>query len=244
MIEVLRVRADNPGFLTLDGTNTWVLGRDPAWIVDPGPLDDAHLDVVARAVAGRGGCGGVALTHSHADHSDGARSLADRLGAPLAAMDFAAADVRLGDGETFGPLEAIHVPGHAPDHLCLRAGGVLCTGDAVLGAGSVFVADDMAGYIDALWRLSELPIEVILPGHGPVVRDPRAKLLEYITHRLDREGKLIDALAAGARTVEDLLDAAWDDVPPTLRPAAALTLSAHLGKLADEGRLPAGVERP
>jgi glyoxylase-like metal-dependent hydrolase (beta-lactamase superfamily II) len=115
------------------------------------------------------------------------------------------------------------------------------TGDTVLGAGSVFIEPgegSLSAYLDSLRRLRSLDLEVLYPGHGPEVRDPAAKLDEYISHRLDRERRLLDALAAGIRSRDDLLDAAWSDVPSHLRPAAALTLAAHLEKLADEGRLP------
>ncbi len=121
------------------------------------------------------------------------------------------------------------------------------TGDAVLGEGSVFIAPDpqaLTGYLEGLRKLRELPLEVLLPGHGPVVDDPQAKLDEYISHRLDRERRLVAALELGAHTVDDLLDAAWTEVPELLRPAATVTLAAHLDKLADEGRLPEGVQRP
>jgi glyoxylase-like metal-dependent hydrolase (beta-lactamase superfamily II) len=87
-------------------------------------------------------------------------------------------------------------------------------------------------------------LALLAPGHGPPVSDARAKLEEYIAHRLDRERRLLAALAAGARTVDQLLDSAWSDAPAALRPAAAATLAAHLDKLAEEGRLPVGVERP
>jgi len=85
---------------------------------------------------------------------------------------------------------------------------------------------------------------VLCPGHGPPVDDAAAKLDEYISHRLDRERRLLEALDQGRRSVDELLDAAWSEVPPPLRGAATVTLAAHLDKLADEGRLPAGVERP
>ncbi|MGH2884951.1 MAG: MBL fold metallo-hydrolase, partial [Solirubrobacteraceae bacterium] len=117
----------------------------------------------------------------------------------------------------------------------------------VLGEGSVFISPDpgaLAAYLGALERLRERPLTVLLPGHGPPVFDPEAKLTQYISHRLDRERRLMNALAHGKRSAEDLLDEAWDDVPAGLRPAAAVTLAAHLDKLADEGRLPEGVERP
>jgi len=241
--DVALVRASNPGPFTLTGTNTWVIGRGPAWVVDPGPDDPGHLDAVAAAVDERGGAAGVALTHDHADHAAGAVELARRLGAPLAAAR-GAVDVRLGGGDRFGPLEAIPVPGHAPDHLAYVAGRVCFTGDAVLGEGSVFVAGDLGAYLDGLRWLRERELRLICPGHGPVVTDPAAKLDEYVAHRLDRERRLVEALADGARTADELLDRVWDDAPAALRPAAAVTLGAHLDKLEAEGRLPAGVERP
>ena len=93
-------------------------------------------------------------------------------------------------------------------------------------------------------RLRERDLELILPGHGPPVEEPRAKLDEYVAHRLDREHRLVGALDSGARSIGEMLDLAWDDVPDMLRPAATVTLAAHLDKLAAEGRLPDGVERP
>jgi glyoxylase-like metal-dependent hydrolase (beta-lactamase superfamily II) len=102
----------------------------------------------------------------------------------------------------------------------------------------------LVAYLDGLRRLARRSPAVLCPGHGPLVFDPAAKLDEYISHRLDRERRLIAALEHGKRTVPELLDEAWDDVPPALRGAATVTLAAHLDKLADEGRLPSGVERP
>jgi glyoxylase-like metal-dependent hydrolase (beta-lactamase superfamily II) len=242
--EILRIRAHNPGPFTLSGTNTWLVGREPAWVVDPGPDLAEHREAVAAAVAERGGAGGIAITHDHPDHVEGAPALRDRLGGvPMAAMRFAGADVRLADGDEFGPLRAVATPGHAADHLAFVAGRACFSGDVVLGEGSVFVSAEpgaMAGYLDGLRRLRALDLAVICPGHGPEVTDPAAKLDEYVAHRLERESRLVAALEAGARTEAELLDAAWDDVHPALRPAAALTLAAHLEKLRDEGRLPPG----
>lgn len=237
---IARLRADNPGPFTLSGTNTWVLGRDPAWVIDPGPALPAHLDAVAAEVVARGGAGGIALTHDHEDHVDGLAALRGRLGGPPVAAMRHPADVALRDGERFGPLLAMAVPGHAPDHLAFVAGRACFSGDAVLGEGSVFVAGEMGGYLAALEHLCELALEVICPGHGPPVWDPRAKLDGYLAHRRERERRLLEALEAGLRDEDELLDRVWDDAPPALRPAAAVTLRAHLEKLEQEGRLPPG----
>jgi glyoxylase-like metal-dependent hydrolase (beta-lactamase superfamily II) len=242
--DVARLRADNPGPFTLDGTNPWVLGRDPAWVVDPGPLIDQHVDAVAAEVGARGGLGGIALTHSHRDHTESVEALLERAGAaPVAAAQ--GRDVSLRDGESFGPLTAVPTPGHSPDHLAFVSGPVCFTGDAVLGTGSVFVSPgpgSLSGYLDSLRRLHQLPLEVLLPGHGPPVVDATGKLDEYISHRLDRERRLVDALERGLRTEDELLDDVWDDAPAALRFAAGITLRAHLDKLREEGRLPEGVD--
>lgn len=245
--DIVRLRADNPGPFTLSGTNTWIVGRNPCWIVDPGPALVDHVAAVAAEAAARGGAAGIALTHGHADHTEAVGALAAETGAPVAAMDFAGATVRLADGDVFGPLTAIATPGHAPDHMAFVAGAACFTGDAVLGEGSVFVAPDpgaLRGYLAALGRLRELDLDVLCPGHGPPVTDPVAKLDEYVNHRLDRERRLVDALADGLRDSDELLDRVWDDAPAALRGAATVTLAAHLDKLAEEGRLPDGVSRP
>lgn len=242
---VLRLRAPNPGPLTLSGTNTWVIGSDPAWVIDPGPAIPEHLDALLAALARRGGLGGIAITHEHADHVQALDALQANCPAPLAATR-AGAEVQLRDGARLGPLEAVHTPGHSSDHYAFLAGGVCFTGDAVLGEGSVFISPDpgaLAGYLAALERLRARELEVLCPGHGPPVWDARERISQYIEHRLDRERRLLDALADARRTTGELLDAAWSDVPEQLRPAAAVTLHAHLDKLAEEGRLPAGVER-
>jgi glyoxylase-like metal-dependent hydrolase (beta-lactamase superfamily II) len=268
--DVALVRAENPGPFTLGGTNTWVVGRGGAWVIDPGPALPAHVAAVAAAVEARGGLAGIALTHDHPDHAEAVPALRERFpGTPLAAAR-GAVDLVLADGGRAGKLEALATPGHAPDHLtylldapaaATPAGGsatetghgdagraaIAFTGDAVLGEGSVFIAPDpgaLASYLAGLERLRERRPALICPGHGPLVEDPDAKLAEYVAHRLERERALLDALAAGGRSIDELLDAAWADAPALLRPAAAVTLAAHLDKLADEGRLPDGVERP
>ena len=245
--DVLRLLAPNPGPLTLSGTNTWVVGRGPAWVVDPGPLVESHLERLVAAIDARGGLGGVALTHDHPDHGAAAGALLERRPAPLAGGR-GDVDVALAEGTRFGPFQALSTPGHAPDHFALIADGACFTGDAVLGDGSVFISPHpgaMSGYLSALGRLrGRDDLDVLCPGHGPSVWDVRGKLDEYIGHRADRERRLVAALGEGARTVSELLDAAWPEVPDARRRFAAATLAAHLDRLEEEGALPAGVERP
>jgi glyoxylase-like metal-dependent hydrolase (beta-lactamase superfamily II) len=235
--DVALVRADNPGPFTLEGTNTWLVGREPCWIVDPGPALDEHVAAVLAEARRRGGVGGIALTHDHGDHAGAADAVrAGAGGAPVAAARWEGADVRAGDGDELGPLRVVATPGHAPDHLAFVAGDVCFTGDAVLAHSSVFVAPDpgaLRSYLAALCT-----------GHGPPVTDPAALLDRYLAHRRDRERRLVAALGDGLLTTDELLDRVWDDAPPSLRLAAAATLAAHLGKLAEEGRLPEGVQQP
>jgi glyoxylase-like metal-dependent hydrolase (beta-lactamase superfamily II) len=244
--DVVRLRAENPGPLTLSGTNTWIVGRDPAYVVDPGPALEAHIERLVAMLDARGGLGGIALTHDHLDHSEAVAILRERIPAPVAAGR-GDVDVRLTEGTRFGPFEALSTPGHAPDHFALIYGQACFTGDAVLGEGSVFIAPDpgaLAGYLAGLEKLRERDLDVLCPGHGPAIWDARAKLGQYIDHRLERERKLLEGLASGRRSVSELLDVAWSDVPEQMRGVAAITLVAHLDKLEEEGLLPEGVERP
>jgi glyoxylase-like metal-dependent hydrolase (beta-lactamase superfamily II) len=245
--DILRVRAPNPGPLTLSGTNTWVVGRRPAWVIDPGPLIEEHLGRVGAAIESRGGLGGVALTHDHHDHTEAAATLIERYPAPLAGGR-GAVDVLLGEHVRFGPFEAVPTPGHSVDHYALVAEGACFTGDAVLGEGSVFISPyrgAMSGYVLSLTRLRlREDFNVLCPGHGPPVWDAQAKLEEYLAHRVDRETRLIVALGEGRRTIAELLDAVWHDVPEPLLGLATATLAAHLDKLEEELVLPEGVERP
>jgi glyoxylase-like metal-dependent hydrolase (beta-lactamase superfamily II) len=244
---VALVRADNPGPFTLEGTNTWLVGRDPAWLVDPGPPLEAHVRSVLAEARERGGVGGIALTHDHGDHAGALGAVREGLGGPPVAAARGDVDVLLAHGERFGPLEAAATPGHTVDHLTFLAGPVAFTGDAVLGEGSVFIDPDgggLAPYLEGLRELRARELELLCPGHGPPVWQPAAKLDEYVAHRLDRERRLLEALADGLREEDELLDRAWADAPEPLRSAAAMTLRAHLRKLAEEDRLPADVAGP
>ncbi len=261
--DIALIRANNPGPFTLDGTNTWLVGRDPCWIVDPGPALDEHVDAVLAEAKRRGGVGGIALTHDHGDHAGAAeavRAAAGRMVAehvaracdtdgwpPVGAARWEAADLTLADGDTFGPLRVVATPGHATDHLAFVFEDVCFTGDAVLAESSVFVAPDpgaLRGYLAALERLRDLDLALLCTGHGPPVSDPRALLDRYLAHRRERERRLVAALDEGLRGTDELLDRVWDDAPASLRLAAAATLAAHLDKLDEDGLLPDGVERP
>jgi glyoxylase-like metal-dependent hydrolase (beta-lactamase superfamily II) len=244
---VIGLRAANPSPFTLDGTNSWLVGRAPTWLIDPGPDLPEHVEALQAEIEQRGGLGGIALTHDHPDHTAAVSSLRERYpDAPLAAARGGVSE-RLEDGSRFGPLQAIATPGHSVDHLAFAVRGVAFTGDAVLGQGSSLIIPypgALAAYLESLGRLRSRGFDVLAPGHGPPVFEVEAKLAEYVEHRLEREQRLLAALDRGRRSVDELLDDAWSDAPAALRPAAMATLAAHLDKLADEGRLPDGVERP
>lgn len=226
--EVLRIVAPNPGPMTLEGTNTYVVGSGPCAVIDPGSEDAGHLEAIRAAAAERGGIGLVLLTHSHRDHAAGA----DRLEADV---------VLPGHGEVHVGLRAVATPGHAADHVAFLADGVCFSGDLVLGLGSTIVppgGGSLAAYLGSLALLQAQEIDLIAPGHGPWIADPAAKLAEYVEHRTARERGLLAALRDGERSRAALLRTVWDDVPPELLPMAAIAMEAHLEKLEEEGRLP------
>lgn len=253
--EIVRITAPNPGPMTLSGTNTYVVGSSPAWVIDPGPSDAGHIAEVREIAESRGGIGGVVLTHSHLDHNEGV----GMLGAGLAfghaeGFDDVAALTGAGaveqpaalvadEGEEVGPFVALPTPGHATDHVAFLLGEVCFCGDLVLGEGSTIVPPAAGGgslvdYMASLERVAALGSSLLCPGHGPWITDPAAKLAEYVAHRLQRERLLLAALEAGRRSTDELLDAAWSDVPEAMRPAAGLAMRAHVEKLDAEGRLP------
>jgi glyoxylase-like metal-dependent hydrolase (beta-lactamase superfamily II) len=138
-------------------------------------------------------------------------------------------------------VEALHTPGHASDHLCLRVRetGVILTGDHVLGRGTTVVAwpdGDMAAYLASLERLARIPATALFPGHGPVLRDPARVLAEYLAHRYERERQVLDALDAGDVTAAAIVRRVYADVDPVLHPSAERSVRAHLDKLVREGR--------
>lgn len=270
--EVVRIRAPNPGPMTLSGTNTYVVGREPAWVIDPGPAMTEHVERVRKVAEARGGIGGVVLTHSHSDHS----AAVAMLGAGLAWGEASGIDETAALGEALvvgergaasaeqaagwqraasseqpaevGPFRVLATPGHAIDHVAFVLGDVCFCGDLILGEGSSIVppaagGGSLADYMRSLERVAALDPALLCPGHGPWITDPAARIEKYASHRRERERLLVEALEAGGRSQDELLDAAWADVPEPMRPAAVLAMRAHLEKLEAEGRLPSDFER-
>jgi glyoxylase-like metal-dependent hydrolase (beta-lactamase superfamily II) len=243
MATVRRVVAPNPGPFTGPGTNTWVVGDEPVKVVvDPGPDDDGHLARIERVVGGAA-IGVVLVTHSHADHLELAERLADRHRTRVARFpELADRDVvRAGKVS----LTALYTPGHAPDHLAfwIEEDRVLFSGDLILGRGSSMVTypeGDVAAYLGSLERVAELEPRMIFPGHWDPVMEAPAKIAEYREHRLGRERQVLEELARGGGTAEDLTRRIYvpevGESEPLLR-AAEMTLRAHLRKLVDEGRV-------
>jgi len=242
---VRRVLAPNPGVMTGPGTNTYLVGIDEIAVIDPGPDNAEHLDTVAA-------CGGdrirwILVTHTHLDHSPGAVGLKERTGAPLLGFesrDDFAADETIGEGfcleATEFRLRALHTPGHASNHLCylLEEELMLFSGDHVMQGSTVVIAPpdgDMAAYLDSLHRLRDMRLRTIAPGHGDLIDEPKAKFDEYITHRGDREQRILQAVRDGASTVDEVVKRVYVDVAEHLHPIAQFSVHAHLLKLASEG---------
>ncbi|RMF21022.1 MAG: beta-lactamase-like protein 2 [Deltaproteobacteria bacterium] len=248
------VLGQNPGPFTGPGTNTFIIGTGKnRLLLDTGDGHVAYAGLLEGALEQV--CGGcrietIAVTHAHPDHIGGVEAVWAKLGeVPLHKMPAGAADrglpvEALTDGAELAvegaTLRALWTPGHARDHLCfyLPEEKAVFTGDNILGAGTTVIpADgDLGDYLRSLERLLELDLEVIYPAHGPAIRDPYEKIRDYIAHRRLREEQIIAALGEGRRLVADIVAAIYTDVPEFLHPAAAMSVEAHLRKLAGEGR--------
>ncbi|MDO9378183.1 MAG: MBL fold metallo-hydrolase [Nocardioidaceae bacterium] len=243
------VREDNPGVMTLDGTNTWVLrepGGERSVVVDPGELDEPHLRAVLEVAAP---VALVLLTHRHGDHTGGAAWFADAAGCPVRATDpdHCTGAPPLADGEEIEVdglrLRVVATPGHTSDSTSfLLTDASLLTGDTVLGRGTTVVAhpDGALGpYLDSLERLSGMvdagEVARLLPGHGPVVDDAGAVLDFYLTHRAQRLEQVRAAVADGAVTPRAVVERVYADVDESVWPAAELSVAAQLDHLAAGG---------
>jgi len=253
------VRAPNPGPMTLDGTNTWVLRvSGAAVVVDPGPDDASHL----REVAGHAPVGLILLTHGHDDHREGAAHLSDLLGGvPIAAADPKhcrdAPPLRDGtgidgtgiDGTEIDGIRVLHTPGHTADSVCLVVQDeAVLTGDTILGRGTTVVAwpdGDLADYLASLQRLEQLGRVPVLPGHGPALADCAAAAAHYSAHRLARLDQVRAAVAAGDRDAAAVVRRVYADVDRSLWPAAEWSVRAQLAYLDRESPpTPPGLDEP
>jgi glyoxylase-like metal-dependent hydrolase (beta-lactamase superfamily II) len=243
------IRAPNPGPMTLDGTNTWVIGNqgEDALVVDPGPAIVDHIEAILAACGPR--LVTIVLTHRHLDHSESAAALAERAGCGVRAAD---PQFRLGpDGLNGGDLlrvgvlslEVIETPGHTSDSRSLLLSGPdgvgrLITGDMVLGRGTTIITypdGDLAAYFESLDLLDRLvrtrKVAELLPGHGPIVTDPVAWLSFYRRHRHERLDQIRAALAAGDHSASEIVARVYADVDRSVWPAAEQSVRAQLDYL-------------
>jgi glyoxylase-like metal-dependent hydrolase (beta-lactamase superfamily II) len=250
---VTRVLAPNPSPMTLDGTNTYIVGAPGAGqavLVDPGPDDDAHLAAVEAVLTERGArCVAVLVTHHHGDHAEAALPWGARFEVPVGAADPEVAGPGgrvLAAGEQLAlagtMIAVVPTPGHTADHLAFRLdSGAVLVGDHVLGRGTSVVTHpegDVVAYLESLRRVHDLGPSALYCGHGPALtEDPGAVLDYYLAHRAFREAQLMAALADGAQTVDELVARIYAAVPREVWPAAAQSTRATLAKLSAEGRI-------
>jgi glyoxylase-like metal-dependent hydrolase (beta-lactamase superfamily II) len=255
-----RLTAPNAGMMTGPGTNTYLVGGpDTGWlVVDPGPDDAGHIARIAAATGGDVRL--IVCTHSHTDHSPGARPLQALCpGRPpvlgLASRDTAlpawafTPDRELADGEQLvleggghrHTLRVVHTPGHAANHLCLalEEDGLLFSGDHVLNGSTTVVGlpdGDMSAYIDSLDTLhalcGALSLNFILPAHGHVMADAPGAIARLKAHRLAREARVLEAMRAQPEGGPDKwVPMAYADTPEALWPVARRSLMAHVARI-------------
>lgn len=230
--------------MTLDGTVTWILGRDVAAVIDPGSAHPRHLDALAAAVSDASTVR-ILITHHHPDHSTGARELGRRLDAPI--FSFRSGSLR--DGTVVptdhGDLVALETPGHSPDHVSFHwpAERAIFCGDLMMGGLDTAVVaapeGDLGSYLASLQKLRDLRPEIIYPAHGPAFTDPDGAIARYIEHRRSREEQVLAAIAAGLADLDAITDSVYGDaLDPKLRDFARAAVQAYLQHLLATGRLP------
>lgn len=235
------VLAPNPGVMTGPGTNTYIFGAGPTFVIDPAIDDEEYLDAVQAA---SGDVAEILITHRHPDHVGGAIALSARTGARVRAFGEEPAGgapvVPIEDGERFisgaASLVAMHTPGHASDHLCFYFEGAasLFAGDNVLGEGTAVIAPpdgSMSDYMQSLERMQALHIDRIYTGHFRPLDGGRAVIERYIEHRLERERKILATLSGGPLGIEEIVARAYEDTPVHLHSIAEYSALAHLEKL-------------
>jgi glyoxylase-like metal-dependent hydrolase (beta-lactamase superfamily II) len=253
MDAIRSILAPNPSAMTLDGTRTYIVGRERPVVIDPGPDEPNHLRAILGALGGAAPAA-ILLTHSHADHTAAAPALAQATRAPMligrGAFGGDSADLVsrwLEEGDEIetdaGTLTVIHTPGHATEHMAFHhaESGAVFVGDTLMGGlDTTLVAPpegDLAAYLRSLERIAALAPSVLYPAHGPPIEDAAEAIARYRRHREERIAQVVRALRAGgpARTGE-LIDAVYGpELDPRLRAAAEGSLRAILGYLAAEG---------
>lgn len=240
-------------------TNAFLLGDEDLVLVDPGsdfPDELAALDGALAALEARGArLREVWITHHHPDHWASVPHLRARRALVVRAHERAAAliggpaaaDREFADGEVVslgaaGRVAVVHTPGHTRGHVAfhVESAAALVAGDLVAGVGTVIVDPpdgDMAAYTDSLRRIGDLGLRAIWPAHGPMVADAEGKIREYVRHRGWREARILAAVGAGPTDLAAIVELAYDDIAPEMRPLGARSALAHLVKLAAEGRV-------
>lgn len=250
---VCRLVAPNPTMMTGPGTNTYLLGKQEVAVLDPGPFSESHIAAIRDAAPGP--VRWILVTHTHRDHSQAARALAEITGAqqigraappgPWQDERFVP-DTSMDDGDRLCTdeftLRAIHTPGHASNHLCYlhEELGWLFTGDHVMNGATVVIDPpdgNMNDYLLSLNRLKQFDLTRLAPGHGELLDDPYGEVDWIIEHRTDRETRVIAELSAYVEKTEDeLVRRVYEEVDPHLHPVATRSLLAHLIKLEEEGK--------
>jgi ribonuclease/clavin/mitogillin len=239
-------------------TNCYLVGHEEIVIIDPASIYEEEQAALAACVddllrEGRE-IREIILTHLHPDHVGGVAALREHLRRPIAVAahrltaEALSASVRVDrlieDGELIElrgeprlSLRALHTPGHARGHLCFyeEETGALITGDNIVGLGSVLIdppEGNMRDYMASLERLLKLPhLTVLFGAHGPAMGNPRAKIEEYIVHRLEREAKILEAVRSGLCEPKEIVARVYTDVHPKAYQMAERAVLAHLEKL-------------
>jgi len=261
---IRRLLARNPGPFTFKGTGVAIIGKGKVAVIDPGPDDPEHLAALRAALTGET-VTHIFVTHTHRDHSPAAKPLKAWTGAPTYGFgphgsgrsedgiaveeggdrDFVP-DIALRDGDVIAgsgfTIEAVHTPGHTSNHMCyaLKEENALFTGDHVMGWSTTVVAPpdgDMGDYLASLKKLLARDDAILWPTHGGPVRDPKAFISAYLAHRLEREQQILESLRQGATRIPEMVDRIYVGLDPRLKPAAGLSVLAHLLLLTKQNRV-------
>ena len=237
-------------------TNCYVIGGDEVVVIDPASPYEEEQALLDRVLEKRK-VREIWLTHLHRDHVGGANHLKERLGVPVAAHSITAKDLQgvVEIDRTFREnerlelmgkpgwsLQVLHTPGHARGHVCIfdARNGSLITGDLMAGSGTVVIdppEGHMATYFESLRRMQALPVTALFPAHGPVMANAKARIQDYLDHRLDRERKILDAWQRGSREPGDIVQQVYTDVPAAMHELAQRSVMAHLEKLREERQI-------